>query len=133
MNFDYTCSLNNFEFFYTRMSSSNHSTQAKNAFTTCMLQSSVVHRTFGFSRTSFRDSAKLFGSAESYFHIFDQTKIRPNRICNVKYRIFRPNHEVCAKSLPNLLTPHFQFFLRARVRKETQNVNGCQMIKVFTS
>ena len=28
----------------------------------------VVHRTFGFGRTSSRDSAELFGPAEPYFN-----------------------------------------------------------------
>ena len=61
----------------------------------------VVRRTLAFSRTSARDSAKLFGSTETYFKIFDRTKIRPNRIFNVQYQMIRPN----------LLISYFQFFL----------------------
>ena len=77
----------------------------------------VVHRTFGFGRISSRGSAEPFGSAESYFNISYRTKIRPNRISNIQNRIVRPNHDICAESLPNLLISHFSFFARLRACK----------------
>ena len=87
----------------------------------------VVHRTFGFGQTSFRDSAELFNSAEAYFNIFNQTKIRPSRIgkkINTKYfiRIKYPDFHIIALYKPKLI----------KVWKEAQWM-GYEILKDFES